>query len=198
MTLARAVVLLLAAWGALGGTLAAAEQPGSRADLERLMAQLAHRRHGHVAYEEQHFIGTLTRPLVSSGELFYEAPAHLEKRTLRPRAETLVADGSTITDIRGRHTHVLSLQDYPQVVPLIDGIRSTLAGDLPALERLFTVTWQGSIGAWRLTLAPREATMSHTVREIEIRGAGTRLMSVEIQQPDGDRSLLTLGEELPG
>jgi outer membrane lipoprotein-sorting protein len=179
-----------------GGTRA---QPpaGARADLAAVMALLAAHRHSHVTYTERHTLSTLTRPLESSGELLYEAPGHLEKRTLRPRPETLIADGGTITDIRKGHTRVFALEDYPQVVPLIDSIRSTLAGDLPALERLFQVTWQGNTGLWHLRLAPREADMSQTVREIQITGNGAQLRSVDIRQPDGDGSLLILGPEIP-
>jgi hypothetical protein len=177
--------------------LAFAEQGGSRADLTALMGLLAARKHGHVSYVEEHFIGTLERPLKSSGELLYEAPDHLEKRTLRPRAEILVLEHGIITAQRGRHTYVLSLQDYPQVVPLIDSIRATLAGDLPALERIFTVGLRGSLDAWHLSLAPREASVAKSIRQIEIEGSRASIRSVEIRQKDGDRSLLSIGEEIP-
>jgi hypothetical protein len=132
---------------ALGAAGAGAET-APHAELESLMAQLAQHRDGHVAYQEEHYIGSLTRPLHSSGELVYVAPGHLEKRSLQPKPETLVVDGGTITEHRGKHTHVLAMDDYPQVVPLIEGIRATLAGDLPALERLFTLSAraQGSAG----------------------------------------------------
>jgi hypothetical protein len=171
--------------------------PGSRADLVALMGLLAQRRHGHVAYQEEHVLAALDRPLLSEGELIYDAPGHLEKRTLRPKPETLVLDGGIITARRGGHTHVLRLEEYPQIVPLIDSIRATLAGDLPALERVFNVGWQGNIDQWRLQLVPREAEMSQSVKQIEIRGARDRIQSVEIDQGDGDRSVLTVGPELP-
>lgn len=167
-------------------------------DLQQLMSQLAQRKHGHVSYVEEHFISSLDRPLESSGELLYDAPDRLEKRTLRPRPETLVLEHGTITAHRGRHTYVLSLQDYPQIVPLIDSIRSTLAGDLPALERTFTVGFDGSLERWHLSLTPREASVSGTVKQIDIKGAGTAIHTVEIRETDGDRSLLTLGADIPG
>jgi hypothetical protein len=39
--------------------------------------------------------------------------------------------------------------------------------------------------------------MSQSVKQIEIRGARDRIESVEIDQGDGDRSVLTVGAELP-
>lgn len=190
VTLAITALMTIGAAGAVAET-------APRPELESLMTQLAQRREGHVAYEEEHYIGSLTRPLHSSGELLYVAPGHLEKRSLQPKSETLVVDGGTITEHRGSHTHVLALEDYPQVVPLIEGIRATLAGDLPALERLFTITFSGSSAQWRLTLVPVAPRVAQTVQEIDIGGAGTRLQTIEIRQSDGDRSLLTLGADLP-
>jgi hypothetical protein len=176
----------------------AAGPPGSPPELATLMAQLALRKHGHISYVEEHFIGVLDRPLKSSGELLYDAPGRLEKRTLLPRPETVVLENGLMTARRGRRTYVVNLADYPQVVPLIDSIRAMLAGDLPTLERLFTVEWQGDGPQWRLQLAPRDAAMTRTVKQIEVRGAGDHIQSVEIRQADGDRSVLTLGAEISG
>jgi hypothetical protein len=171
--------------------------PDSQAQVAALMAQLAQRKHGRVAYVEEHFIGALERPLKSSGELLYDAPGRLEKRTLLPKPETVVLQDGTMKVQRGRHTYEASLQDYPQLAPLIETIRAILAGDRPALERLFTLGWQGSSEQWHLRLTPHNADMSQTVKEIDIHGSGARIQSVEILQPDGDRSLLTIGAEIP-
>ena len=37
----------------------------------------------------------------------------------------------------------MRLSDYPQLSPLLNGIRSTLAGDRPALEKHFQLTLNG-------------------------------------------------------
>ncbi len=56
-------------------------------DLDELMHLLAQRRHGRVEFIEQQFLAVLHRPIESSGELRYDAPDRLEKRTLLPHAE---------------------------------------------------------------------------------------------------------------
>jgi len=165
-------------------------------DLDALMSVLAQRKHGHVSFVEEHFLAVLDRPVESSGELLYDAPDRLEKRTLKPKPESLVLDHGVITAHRGRHTYVLNLSDYPQIVPLIDSIRATLAGDRAALERIFKVRLDGSLEQWKLVLIPSDSTVAHTVKEIRIEGARDAIHSVEIQQADGDRSLLTIGPEV--
>jgi hypothetical protein len=165
-------------------------------DLDALMNLLAQRKHGHASFVEEHFLGVLDRPVESSGELLYDAPDRLEKRTLKPKPETLVLEHGVITAHRGRRTYVLNLSDYPQIVPLIDSIRATLAGDRAALERIFKVQLEGSLEQWKLLLAPIDSTVARTVKQIRIEGARDVIHSVEIQQADGDRSLLTIGPEV--
>ena len=177
-------------------TAGAPTEAGPATDLDRLMNLLAQRKHGHVSFVEKHFLAVLDRPVESSGELLYDAPDRLEKRTLKPKPETLILEHGVITAHRGRHTYVLNLSDYPQIVPLIDSIRATLAGDRSSLERIFKVTLDGDLEHWQLLLAPSAPTVAKTVRQIHIEGARDVIHSVEIQQADGDRSLLTIGPEV--
>ncbi|TLZ38694.1 MAG: hypothetical protein E6K23_14635 [Gammaproteobacteria bacterium] len=94
-------------------------QSDQAAAFDELMRLLATRRHGHVRFEELHQIAMLERPLESSGELVYEAPDHLEERTLAPRVETLVLDHGVLTARRGSRSTTLPLREYPQVAPFV-------------------------------------------------------------------------------
>jgi len=182
---------------ALAFLLVSASQAAPASDeMDRVMAALAQRKHGHVTFTEQKFIALLERPVASSGELLYDAPDRLEKRTLEPKAESLVLQGGVVTAKRGRRTYVLDLQQYPQILPFIESIRATLAGDRAALERVFQIGFNGSYSDWTLELAPHDAQLAGTVRQIRIEGAQDRIRSVQIRQADGDRSVLTIGTEL--
>jgi len=181
---------------AVPGAVALATEAPSTQDLDKLMGLLAQRQHGHVTFVEEHFLAVLDRPVESSGELLYDAPDHLEKRTLEPKPETVVLEHGVITGHRGRHTYVLNLSDYPQIVPLIDSIRATLAGDRASLERIFKVTFDGKLDHWTLLLLPSDTSVAKSVKQIRIEGIQDALHSVEIQQADGDRSLLTIGPEV--
>ena len=161
-------------------------------DLDDLMSLLAMRQHGRVQFVEQQFLKVLSRPLESSGELRYDAPDRLEKKTNEPRQETLLLTGGILTVDRG-HTHrTLDLHAYPQVLPFIESIRATLAGDRPALERLFRLEFEGTLARWTLTLLPLDQKTKQTVAQVRIEGARDQLLKVEIRQTDGDRSLMTL------
>lgn len=168
----------------------------SPAALDQLLQLFAARRHGHVSFTEVHDFAMLKRPLQSSGELLYEAPDHLEKRTLTPRPETLTLDHGILSAQRGSHSRQLALKDYPQLVPFVESIRATLAGDRAALERYFRVQFSGTLEEWSLLLTPIDPQVSGSVQEIRLAGSRERLHSVEIHLTDGDRSLLTIGADI--
>ena len=187
---ARALLLALA--GPLAAAAAAASDP-----LDALMQQLAARRHGHVAFTELQYLAVLDRPLESSGELLYEAPDRLEKRILKPRPETLVLAHGVLSATRGHHTRTMQVAAWPQIAPFIEGLRATLAGDRAALERIFSVQLEGDPARWTLRLTPRDPEAARVVNAVSITGEGTDLRTVEILEADGDRSLLTVGAQLP-
>jgi hypothetical protein len=161
-------------------------------DFDDVMHLLAQRQHGRVEFVEQQFLAVLNHPVESSGELRYDAPDRLEKRTLEPRAETLVLAGGALTEERGEHRRVLDLHRYPQILPFVESIRATLAGDRGALERIFHVEFAGSVERWSLTLLPLDPQLTRIVKQVQIDGSRDQLLRVEIRQADGDRSLMTL------
>jgi hypothetical protein len=182
-------LLLLAGLSALSGSVRA--DTGS-ADLDAVMSLLAMRRHGRVEFVEQQFLAILDHPVESSGELRYDAPDRLEKRTLLPHTEDLVLAGGILTMERGGRSRVLDLQRYPQIQPFVESIRATLAGDRSALERIFHVDFAGNVQRWSLTLVPLDGRLARNVKQVQIDGSRDQLLRVEIRQADGDRSLMTL------
>lgn len=167
----------------------------ARADdwnLDQLMHTLAQTRAGHASFVEKKSIAMLDKPVESSGELFYTAPDRLEKRTLKPKPESMVLERGTLTVEQKGRKHVLPLQNYPEVAAFIDSIRGTLAGDRSALERTYQLNLAGDEQAWTLGLTPIDAKMKKIVEKIRIAGVGNELRSIEIKQADGDSSLMTI------
>ncbi len=161
-------------------------------DIDQLMQSLAATRSGHASFVEKKSIAILDKPVESSGELFYSAPDRLEKRTLKPKAESMLLDKNTLTVEQRGKKHVLPLQNYPEVAAFIDSIRGTLAGDRKALERTYTLSIEGSEQNWSLALLPIEDKMKKVVAKISIAGSGNALRTIEIKQADGDSSLMTI------
>ena len=161
-------------------------------DIDQLMRGLAQTKSDHASFVEKKFIAMLDKPVESSGELFYSAPDHLEKRTLKPKAESMTVDGGTLVIERGRQKHRLQLQDYPELAAFIDSIRGTLAGDRNALERNYRLSLGGTSEHWTLQLLPLDEKMQAVVTRIRIVGVRDAVRSIEITQADGDSSLMLI------
>lgn len=160
--------------------------------IEQLMHGLAQTRSGHASFVEKKSIAMLDRPVESSGELFYSAPDHLEKRTLKPKPELMTVDGDTLLIERGRQKHRLQLQAYPELAAFIDSIRGTLAGDRKALERNYRLSLDGSAVHWTLQLLPTDEKMLAVIKRIRIAGEHDTVLSIAITQADGDSSVMLI------
>ncbi len=163
---------------------------------DQLLALLAQREHGHVSFTEVHTLSMLKEPLTSSGELFYAAPDHLEKRTLQPTPESLVLEHGVLSVQRGHRTRVLELADHPEAAPFVESIRATLAGDRGALERYFDVDFEGDVEHWTLHLKPKDPAVARSITDITLKGERAVIATIAIRQSDGDHSLITIGPEI--
>ena len=166
-------------------------------DIDQLMRALAQIRTDHARFVEKKFIAMLDQPVESSGELFYTAPDHLEKRTLKPKPESMILDRSTLVIERGRKKQELQLQDYPELAAFIDSIRATLAGERKALQRNYRLSLDGTVEHWTLQLLPMDDKMQAAVKRIRIAGVRDAVRSVEITQADGDSSLMFIDKWAP-
>jgi hypothetical protein len=161
-------------------------------ELDQLMGLLAQRRHGEADFSETKYLSLLRQPLKSSGVLIYEAPDHLEQRTDAPKPQSVVLDHGMLTLQIGKRQRVLRLADYPQLAPLIDSIRATLAGDRAALERVFALNFDGTLEHWQLRLEPRDPALAATLKRIDMRGERDAIREVQVLQGDGDRSVMSI------
>lgn len=161
-------------------------------DIDQLMLVLAQTRSDHARFVEKKSIAMLTRPVESSGELFYSAPGHLEKRTSKPKPESMILDHGTLTIERDRQRYTLQVQDYPELAAFIESIRATLAGDRKALERGYRLSLEGGIERWTLQLLPVDEGVQAVVKRIRISGVRDALRSIEVTQADGDSSLMLI------
>ena len=160
-----------------------------------LMQLLAQQKSGKANFVEKKYMSILDRPLESSGELTFDAPNRLEKRTLKPRPETMLLDGDklTLTSHEKRPVH-LRLQDHPEVASVVESIRGTLSGDKAALERNYTVDLAGVQAKWQLTLVPVQNEVAKILRRVHISGADANIRIITFDQTDGDRFEMTVSK----
>jgi hypothetical protein len=140
----------------------------------------------------------LTTPLITSGTLHYVAPDLIDKTTTSPVPERFVLDHGEVTITGGtdNQTHVFALSAYPQIGGLVEGIVATLAGDLPRLDRVYTVQLTGSSQDWQLLLQPKGAELARFIAWIRIGGDGDRIDVIDTQSSNGDHSEMSVAEDV--
>lgn len=161
-------------------------------DLMHLMAQ---KKSGKASFVEKKYMSILDKPLESSGELSFDAPDRLEKRTLKPRPETMLLEGDKLTlTLHEKRPLNLRLQDHPEVAALVESIRGTLSGDQAALEKNYAIDFTGVQGKWQLTLTPVQKAVAKVVRQVHIGGADANIKTIIFDQVDGDRFEMTISK----
>ena len=80
----------------------------------------------------------------------------------------------------------IALGDHPALMGLATTLTAALAGDLPALEKLYGIEATGSLKAWRLVLRPHGSALAHFVTSITLDGQDSALRLLQIVQANGD------------
>jgi hypothetical protein len=161
-----------------------------------LMQALAQQTSASARFVERKYIGFVDQPIESRGELFFTAPDRLEKRTLEPRQESLVLEGDTLkVEQAGKRRMTVSLTSHPEAAAFVESIRGTLAGDLVALQKFYSVELSGNQERWKLVLVPLQERMQKIVTRIRIEGAASTVRSIGFDQADGDHSEMQI---IPG
>ena len=168
-------------------------------DIRQLMQGLAQVKEAKGKFVERKFLNILNRPLESSGTLLFQAPDHLEKHTLTPKVESLVLNQDVLTiDIKARNIkRTLVLQEYPALWAFIESVRSTLAGDLPTLERFYKIELKGDATHWKMRLLPIEPRTRDVLSEIRFSGRGHWVDSIDTYETNGDHTLMEIVEYTP-
>jgi len=166
-------------------------------NLAQLMTQLAQVEASSARYSELRRVAILKEPLLLSGTLTYARPDRMEKRQTSPFAEVIRLEGERLTVERDGTTRSISLRGAPLIDALVESLRATLAGDAAALQSVYTVSVDGARNRWRLLLTPRDPEVAAAVRRIVIAGSGARLSRVEILEPGGDSTVMTIREDSP-
>ncbi|HQT63162.1 MAG: hypothetical protein B7Z75_11855 [Acidocella sp. 20-57-95] len=159
-----------------------------------LMQALAQTRSATVAFTESQSSPVLSTPLVSTGTLSYVAPDYMRKATLSPAPNvfTLDHDQVTLTNGTDAGTHVFNLRQDPRIAGLVEGIRATLAGDLPTLEHFYSLSLTGDAADWQLKLRPKDPALAQFVRLIVISGRQGRIALIDTTSNDGSESQMSI------
>lgn len=153
-------------------------------------------------FHETYYSGMLITPSYKEGTLVFHPPARLGKHVHTPIEESFIADGDSLhyenpsRDI----SHTFTLQDYPALAALIDGLRSLFNGDEETLRQGFHVSMTGTPDTWQLTLSPKthnEENEEDGVDCLHLTGDSTHLHTIAIYEINGDHSTLQLDPQVP-
>jgi outer membrane lipoprotein-sorting protein len=161
-------------------------------DLPELMGLLAKQKNGEARFTEQRFVRGLEGPLDASGTLSFQAPDRLVRRTLSPRPETMSVEGNTLTLSRGGRTRTLTLDSMPELLGMVEAMRSTLNGNAQTLQRYFRHTLTGTPDKWALELVPIDEKLAAQVRSLRLTGRAGEVLGVEMEFIGGDRSVMAI------
>ena len=161
-------------------------------DLPELMGLLARQKNGEARFTEQRFVRGIEGPLDASGTLSFQAPDRLTRRTLTPRPETMTVDGNTLTLSRGGRTRTLTLDSMPELLGMVEAMRSTLNGNVQTLQRYFRSTLTGTADKWTLELVPIDEKLAAQVRSLRLTGKAGEVLGIEMEFIGGDRSVMAI------
>jgi outer membrane lipoprotein-sorting protein len=162
-------------------------------DMPSLMQLFAASKSIKAEFVERKYLRVLDAPVESRGDLLFQAPSRLEKRTQQPRAETMLIEGSKVSIERGTFKRSMSLDDFPDMASLVQSLTATFRGDQAGIEKYFSWRLTGPVGKWQLVLKPKNSKMFVLLQEIRLSGTDNYVHTVETTLTDGDRSLMTLG-----
>jgi outer membrane lipoprotein-sorting protein len=188
------VLVSLLAMAVMMATVCAATVLADSWDLPQLMTGLAQVQSHESHYTETKTIALLKNPVESSGILRYRRPDHVEKQVLQPKDELIVVDGQQLTwkDGSSGKTRTLPLQNNAVLAALVESIRATLAGDLPALQRFFTIKLDGTATHWTLSLTPLDKAMQSKVQAVRIEGSDNQVKLIDVMESGGDHSVMII------
>ncbi|MET0541030.1 MAG: LolA-related protein [Variovorax sp.] len=169
-----------------------AAAPAWAFDLGELMGLLARQRQGEATFTEQRFVHGLEGPLYASGTLSFTAPDKLTRRTLSPRAESMVVDGNNLTLTRSGRSRSMTLDSVPELLGMVEAMRGTLSGNGAVLQRYFRSTLAGSADKWTLDLAPLDERLAAQVTSLRLSGRAGEVLGVEMEFRGGDRSVMSI------
>jgi hypothetical protein len=162
-------------------------------DMPTLMQLFSANKNIKTEFVERKYVRILDSPVESNGELIFIAPAHLEKNTKSPRAESMTIDGNKVSIERGSFKRTMSLDDLADMASLVQSLTATFRGDQAGIEQYFTWVLTGTLKKWQLVLKPKSIKLFVRIREISFKGENDFVQTVETTLTDGDSSLMTLG-----
>ena len=97
-----------------------------------------------------------------------------------------------LTYTRQGQTYTLNLSEHPEATAYANSIRGLLNGNATLLKRNYVLKLSGDPAHWVLLLLPTDPRIQSLIKSISVNGSGDHLQTIEYDQTNGDRSVMTL------
>lgn len=184
------MLLCSVAWPCAAAPEAAA---GAAADAGWILQKLAQPAPMRTAFVELRGSAMLKAPLRIEGEYQRPDDRTLVRAVRSPYVETTTLRNGEATIARaGKTPRKFALSRVPELAGLQASFGALLSGNRTLLEKHYRLTPQGTRQQWTLVLAPLDAEMKASVRDITLYGRGAELRCIETRPLKGDlqRTLL--------
>lgn len=165
--------------------------------LPSLFSAIAAHPQNDVRYEETKHVYYLEAPLKSEGSLHYQPPDTIVRQQDFPDAATFSISDSELAVQKGSRKRVLNIDKAPLMQVFRQAICGILDGDLPVVAEFAELSVAGSLAKWELQLKPKAQAHVKAVRNIVFRGREGIIEEIEINEPNGDWSLMKLKPQSP-
>lgn len=162
----------------------------------QLMTQLSHVHAASASFTETKSMALLTTKLQSTGTLTYVAPDYVRKTTLTPAPQDFILQSNGITLIVAGETRHFMLSQAPQLAGLVDAVRATLAGDLPALQNYYELSLSGDMGHWQLLLRPHDPSTLKLMAWMSVQGQGNKITEIDNADSEGGVTRMQVNETI--
>ncbi|HJX98454.1 MAG TPA: outer membrane lipoprotein carrier protein LolA [Chthoniobacterales bacterium] len=164
----------------------------AEADIKNLLARIGERRASapdvHADFQEQRTMRLMTKPIASSGKIWFHAPNKFRREVTGNSPSVTVSNGR---DLWIYYPNFKSAEHYTlgQRSPVDAAIAAiNTALNLENVEKTFHISGRKIDNAYALELLPRSPSMKRMFQKFDLRLNGDLIAErTEMTQPNGDR-----------
>lgn len=170
----------------------------SQAEVDNLLARIRENRITHADFQEEKVIRLMTKPIVSSGKVWFQPPNKFRREVKGNSPSLTVSDGRQLwiyyPNFKSAERYSLGLGS--PVDSVVASINSAL--NLENIERDFHVVAQkiDPQGGYELELTPRTASMKRMFQKLTMRiNEKLEAERTDMLQPNGDQIVTTYSNQ---
>jgi hypothetical protein len=144
-------------------------------------------------YEETKIITLLTKPLISSGQLWFLSSSQVIKVQLKPFVIYTKISNNTIVqlDDLGKKD-IISVSRYGALKAFTSAFIGLFSGDIDKLNKHYTIHKKKEPRMWRVGLKPKDKTIRELLKGIIVSGSSRSPETVQIFHSSGDLTSLKI------